>query len=289
MKTTRMANDSTDWNNIFQMHVKGSNWPEVGCKIPEVLFNLKNKMAIYGAINCETVNLGSDQMPTLKLDTWMSIKIGQELETDGVYRTKVWIDKQLLYTIENKQPQVFEKVQVFASRSLSSGYSGIVRKLSVEKKEGGEAAFMKIAAMHSETIHQEMLQRDCIESSDDGQIENSTVNSSNLPDIDIFLNPQKASEVKHIVDAMMNTSREYFNRVNMELLFPELFRALWHYTLPCFPQSGVEHAILRSCTIGQENVPCEQIFRRLPTDSGLPPGFISFHVFPHRNVLCPEL
>ena len=134
MKTTRMANDSTDWNNIFQMHVKGSNWPEVGCKIPEVQFNLKNKMAIYGAINCETVNLGSDQMPTLKLDTWMSIKIGQELETDGVYRTKVWIDEQLLYTIKNKQPQVFEKVQVFASRSLPSGYSGSVRKLSIEKK-----------------------------------------------------------------------------------------------------------------------------------------------------------
>ena len=136
MKTTRMANDSTDWNNIFQMHVEGSNWPEVGCKIPEVQFDTanNNKLLIQSAINCETVRLGSNQMPTLKLDTWMSIKIGQELETDGVYRTKVWIDEQLLYTIENKQPQVFEKVQVFASRSLSSGYSGSVRKLSIEKK-----------------------------------------------------------------------------------------------------------------------------------------------------------
>ena len=141
--------------------------------------------------------------------------------------------------------------------------------------------------MQSETIHQEMLQRDCIESTDDGQIENSTVNSSNTPDIDIFLNPQRASEVKHIVDAMMNTSREYFNRVNMELLYPELFRALWHYTLPCFPHPGVEHAMLRSCTIGQENVPCEKIFRRVPTDSGLLPSFSSLFMSSFQECVVP--
>ena len=97
MKATRLANDSTandsmangstangstDWNNIFQMHVQGSSWPEVGCKIPEVQFNLKNKLEIYSAINCETVNLGYDQLPTLKLDTWMNnIKILQKLES----------------------------------------------------------------------------------------------------------------------------------------------------------------------------------------------------------------
>ena len=155
---------------------------------------------------------------------------------------------------------------------------------------------MKIAAIQSETIHEKMLQRDCIQSSDDGQIKDE-VDSSSLPDIDIFLNPEKDSEVKHIVGVMMNTSREYFNRANMELLYPELFRALWHYTLPCFPQPGVEHAMLRSCTIGQENVPCEQIFRRVPTDSGLLPKSLSLHGFSganlcfflHRNVLCPEL
>ena len=100
------------------------------------------------------------------------------------------------------------------------------------------------------SFHNEMLQRDCIESSDDSQIENVT-NPSNLPDIDIFLNPHKASEVKHIMDEMMNTSREYFNGANMALLYPELFRILWHYTLPCFSKPGVEHAMLRSCSIGR--------------------------------------
>ena len=99
-------------------------------------------------------------------------------------------------------------------------------------------------------------------------MENITKEGNILPDIDIFINPQKDSELKYIVDTMMNSSREYFSRVNMELLYPELFRALWHYTLPCFPQPGVEHAMLRSCTVGQENIPCEQMFRRVPTDSG---------------------
>ena len=143
--------------------------------------------------------------------------------------------------------------------------------------------------MQSDSIHEAMLQRDCIESSDLGQIQNATneENSSILPPIDIFLNPQKESEVKHIVDAMMNTSREYFNRVNMELLYPELFRALWHYTLPCFPHPGVEHAMLRSCTIGQENVPCEKIFRRVPTDSGLLPSFSSLFMSSFQECVVP--
>ena len=134
MKPTRMANDSIDWNNIFQMHVEGSNWPEVGCKIPEVQFNLK-KLEIFSAINCETVKLGSDQMPTLQLDTWLNdIKILQKLEPDGSYRTKVLIDGNLLYTTQNAQPQVFENVQVFASRSLSSGNSGRMKNLLIKAR-----------------------------------------------------------------------------------------------------------------------------------------------------------
>ena len=135
-----------------------------------------------------------------------------------------------------------------------------------------------------------MLQKECIELPNDDQMANDTneVNTTrSLPEIDIFLNPEKASEVKHIVDTMMNTSREYFKRADMELLYPELFRALWHYTLPCFPQPGVEHAMLRSCTIGQQNVPCERIFRRLPTDSGFLPGF-PFTFFPPQECVVPS-
>ena len=150
---------------------------------------------------------------------------------------------------------------------------------------------MRIAATQSESIHEEILQKECIEFSDNDQKSNvreEVNNTSSLPDIDIFLNPEKASEVKQIVDAMMNTSREYFNSANMELLYPELFQALWHYTLPCFSQPGVEHAMLRSCTIGQENVPCEQIFKRLPTDSGFLP-FLSLSSSPQECVVPSTL
>ena len=134
LKPTRMENNSTDWNNIFQMHVQGSNWPEVGCKIPEVQFNLENKLAIYSAINCETVSLGYDKMPTPALDTWISIKIIQKQEIDGTYSNKVLIDEVLLYRTDNSHPQMFENVEVFASRSLSSGYSGLVKNLRIDER-----------------------------------------------------------------------------------------------------------------------------------------------------------
>ena len=127
-----MANNSTDWNNIFQMHVQGSSWPEVGCKIPEVQFK-GNKLAIYSAINCETVNLGFDKMPTLALNTWMNIRIIQKQEeTTGAYSNKILIDEELLYRIDNKQPQIFENVEVFASNSLISGYSGLMKNLKID-------------------------------------------------------------------------------------------------------------------------------------------------------------
>ena len=153
LKPTRMENNSTDWNNIFQMHVQGSNWPEVGCKIPEVQFNLENKLAIYSAINCETVNLGSDKMPTPVLDTWTSIKIIQKQEKDdGAYSNKVLIDEELLYRTDNSQPQIFENVEVFASKSLSSGYSGLVKNLKIDgrgtslqgKTQSGQATFQYV-------------------------------------------------------------------------------------------------------------------------------------------------
>ena len=114
------------------MHVQGSSWPEVGCKIPEVQFK-GNKLAIYSAINCETVNLGYEQMPTPALDTWMNIKIIQKQEeTTGAYSNKILIDEELLYRIDNNQPQIFENVEVFASRSLLSGYSGLMKNLKID-------------------------------------------------------------------------------------------------------------------------------------------------------------
>ena len=134
---TSMASNSTDWNSIFQMHVRGSNWPEVGCKIPEVHFDGKNqnKLKIQSAVNCETVNLGFDKMPMLKQNNWISIKIIQKLESSGIYRTKILIDDTLLYSTENKQPQTFEDVQVYASNSLTSGHSGRMKKLRITGRD----------------------------------------------------------------------------------------------------------------------------------------------------------
>ena len=268
MKMTEMdATNSDKWTSIFHMHVQGTNWPEVGCKMPAVELDERdnNKLKIFSAVNGETVFLGQDKMTTPALDNWITIEISQTEEND-IFTLSISIDGAQIYSTENKQPQRFENVEVSASKSLPSGYTGYLRNLLI--KGGAD----EIAAMQTETIQEAMLQRDCFEISNTNDNVTTEENSSNLPQIDIFLNPQKESELKQLVGEMMNTSRKYFRSVNMELLYPELFRALWHYTLPCFPEAGVEEAMLRSCAVGQENIPCQEIFRRVPTDSGIFPS-----------------
>ena len=282
MKMTEMAATNSDkWIGIFQMHVQGTNWPEAGCKVPAVDLDKRdnNKLNIFSAVNGETVSLDQDKITTPALDTWMAIEIAQTEENE-IFTLSISIDGAQIYSTENKQPQLFENVEVSASKSVPSGYTGYLRNLLIK---GGPD---EIAAMQTETIQEAMLQRGCVEISNTN--DTTEENPSNLPQIDIFLNPQKESELKQLVGEMMNTSRKYFRSVNMELLYPELFRALWHYTLPCFPEPGVEEAMLRSCAVGQETIPCQAIFRRVPTDSGK-----SFHFlldkFLQRDVLCAEL
>ena len=267
MKMTEIdATNSDKWISIFHMHVQETNWPDPGCKMPAVELDERdnNKLKIFSAVNGETVFLGQDKMTTPALDTWITIEISQTEEND-IFTLSISIDGAQIYSTENKQPQIFENVEVSASKSLQPGYSGYLRNLLIK---GGPD---EIAAMQTETIQEAMLQRDCFEISNTNDNVTTEENSSNLPQIDIFLNPQKESELKQLVGEMMNTSRKYFRSVNMELLYPELFRALWHYTLPCFPEPGVEEAMLRSCAVGQENIPCQEIFRRVPTDSGIFP------------------
>ena len=134
-----------------------------------------------------------------------------------------------------------------------------------------EAAFNVIASTQSEAIRSGMNTRECLFPNDAGKLEEDSrveVNTAKPPPIDIFLNPERSSEMENISSTMMETAKKYFATSDMSRLYPELFRTLWEYTLPCLPEPGIERAMLRSCSVGDQEIPCGDIFKRVPTDSG---------------------
>ena len=140
MKMTEIAATNSDkWTSIFHMHVQGTNWPEVGCKMPAVELDERdnNKLKIFSAVNGETLFLGQDKMTTPALDNWITIEISQTEEND-IFTLSISIDGAQIYSTQNKQPQRFENVEVSASKSLPSGYTGYLRNLLIKGgAEGG--------------------------------------------------------------------------------------------------------------------------------------------------------
>ena len=137
-----------------------------------------------------------------------------------------------------------------------------------------EAAFNAISSAQSEAIQAGLASRECLfPNNDETRLEENKGSeddtATSAPPIDIFINPGRSSELKNISATMMKTAKKYFRTSDMSSLYPELLRTLWDYTLPCFPEPGMEQAMLRRCTLGGLEIPCNDIFKRVPTDSGL--------------------
>ena len=66
---------------------------------------------------------------------------------------------------------------------------------------------------------------------------NERDSNTELPPEDIFLNPAKSEMREQIVEWSQQEAREYFqDDARMSAVFPELFRLLWHSSLPCHIQ-----------------------------------------------------
>ena len=65
-------------------------------------------------------------------------------------------------------------------------------------------------------------------------------------------------------------AKNYFNNVDMQSLYPELFSILWESTLPCYksPENNNEHMLL-SCQLAGAEVNCSDLFTKVPTDTGM--------------------
>ena len=93
--------------------------------------------------------------------------------------------------------------------------------------------------------------------------------ASNLPAIDIFLNPSRKKEKDRVIKEKKDLAKMYFKESNMSTLYPELFRILWESTLPCFKEENKEEHMLLSCELAGKEVNCSDIFTRVPTDNGM--------------------
>ena len=112
-----------------------SKWDCVGSQIPRVMYEKDQNMtlALVTASNGNgNFYGGSWKMSTPAIGAWTTIEMSQEL-TDGKYMVKQVIDGSLVHSWENKQPQSFENVSVYAYKAEIS-QAGFIRGLFIQGK-----------------------------------------------------------------------------------------------------------------------------------------------------------
>ena len=114
------------------------------------------------------------------------------------------------------------------------------------------------------------LKRTCIPPDPLDNTSSQISSKPKLPGVDIFLNPEKRVYKDFVIGRKKETAKSYFEASDMRLLYPELFRILWFSTLPCFEgeTKDKEHMLL-SCELAGSKVNCSDLFKRVPTDSGI--------------------
>ena len=128
------------------------------------------------------------------------------------------------------------------------------------------ACSMEPEECSSEVLTKMLQKRTCIKPEKNNSTQDQ---SSNLPAIDIFLNPAKEQAKEKLIKEKKEIAKNYFKESDMKTFYPELFRILWESTLPCFEEENKEEHMLLSCELAKVEVNCSDIFTRVPTDIGM--------------------
>ena len=98
-----------------------------------------------------------------------------------------------------------------------------------------------IAEAEAKAVAKVLRKKECIKPINNDTAKNLGTNADpnnpkerKLPNIDIFVNPDKVEELTAIANKKRKIAKTYFEESKMATLFPELFRILWWSTLPCF-------------------------------------------------------
>ena len=147
-------------------------------------------------------------------------------------------------------------------------------------------------------VKDKVKQRKCIMLPEVTMMENSSLvddqRNDSLPPVDLFLNPARKKELDHITSMTIERARAYFSSVDMEKVYPALFRLLWPSTLLC-PQ------MISACSLAGKPHNCSLLFNRYRYDGiskyctcTLPRGMMYWVVHPRRPrdfprpEICPE-
>ena len=112
-------------------------------------------------------------------------------------------------------------------------------------------------------------EQNCIQLNNDEQVISNSNTGSKLPNVDVFLNPAKQGFKEKVVKEKKEIAENYFSTVDMQSLYPELFRILWESTLPCFGTPESKDHMLLSCQLAGSEVNCSDLFTKVPTDAGM--------------------
>ena len=215
-------------------------------------------------MNAELASLSSSQEEALveKLSGGSgNIWIGIYNENLNANEKWVWLDGSN-YTYRNWSPD-----------RPDQRFGNMVQKTFGNERNGTWGNFVKTAqrkyafSMAAEAPCDSAAMRNmlhmpsCIEH----ELNSSKEEVSSLPAIDVFLNPDRVQEKETVIQRKIEMARNYFTEVDMEILYPKLFRLLWESTLPCFKE---EHMLL-SCVVAGVKVDCSDYFTRVPTDIGM--------------------
>ncbi|XP_047141043.2 uncharacterized protein LOC105847881 [Hydra vulgaris] len=120
---------SNDYSSVIHLTIR-DDCAQYGDRIPGVWFSSDGSgaLSIFSSINGY---IGSFFLTKpLQLSVWSSIRISQ-FQTDNIYMYAVYLNGENIYIIENKQPQAFLNVNIYASNPWYQAQDGLIKDLRI--------------------------------------------------------------------------------------------------------------------------------------------------------------
>ena len=119
---------------VLQM-TTGGKVGQYGDRTPAIWLHKTKGVFVSSAINGDG-NFGRCFLPPIEEGNWTRIEVGQKLENLS-YIYSISIDGVKRFSVENKQPEAFENVKVWAGDPWVKTQKGAIRNLTVKGKMDG--------------------------------------------------------------------------------------------------------------------------------------------------------
>ena len=104
---------------------------------------------------------------------------------------------------------------------------------------------------------------------------NSEDTPKNIQKLNLLLDPEKEEERKAKINKTRMEYKDNFGGMNYTVVYENLLEILWYSQLPCFDVKNItstaqdELSMIKKCSWKEKEMPCQEIFKTLPTDRGM--------------------